>query len=151
VKIEREIDIAAPLEDVYRVVMDPRRLADWVTIHEQLVHAPRGQLSEGDELAQKLKVAGQTFKVSWTVVKAHSPRDVEWQGRGPMGTKARVCYWLEPDGDGTRFHYVNEYELPGGPLGKMGARIFERTAGKEADKSLERLKHAVESPARVGG
>jgi carbon monoxide dehydrogenase subunit G len=143
-KVERSIEIAASPEAVYEVVMDPQRLEDWVTVHEELVHAPGRVLEQGDELAQKLKVAGQGFKVSWTVAKAERPRDVEWEGRGPMGTKARVSYDLEASGEGTSFNYVNEYELPGGPLGKLGAKAFERTAGKEADKTLEKLKGLLE-------
>lgn len=143
-KVERSIEIAAPPEAIYDVVMDPARLADWVTVHQELVDAPSGVLDEGDELAQKLKVAGQSFKVEWTVSKAERPRDVEWEGRGPMGTKARVSYDLEGKGEGTLFNYVNEYELPGGPLGRLGAKAFERTAGKEADRTLEKLKGLVE-------
>jgi carbon monoxide dehydrogenase subunit G len=143
-KIERSIVIAAPPEAVYEVVMDPGRLGDWVTVHKELVHAPDGVLEEGDELAQKLKVAHQTFKVAWTVVKAHRPRDVEWEGHGPMGTKARVSYDLEARDGGTCFNYVNEYELPGGPLGKLGGKAFARTAAKEADRTLVRLKGLLE-------
>lgn len=139
-KVERSIEIPASPEEVYAVVMDANRLGDWVTIHQELVDGPSGELTEGDELTQKLKVAGQGFKVDWQVVKAERPRDVEWAGRGPMGTNARVSYDLEDRGGKTCFNYVNEYELPGGPLGKLGAKAFERTAGKEADKSLERLK-----------
>ena len=143
-KVERSIEIAAAPEDIYEVVMDPARLSDWVTVHQELLHAPSGRLEEGDELAQKLKVAGKAFKVSWTVAKADRPRDVEWEGRGPMGTKARVSYDLEARDGGTCFNYVNEYELPGGPLGKLGAKAFERTAGKEADRTLVRLKGLLE-------
>ncbi len=143
-KVERSIEIAATPQAVYDVVMDPRRLGDWVTVHKELVEAPEGVLDEGDELTQKLKVAGQAFKVHWKVEKAHAPRDVEWDGRGPMGTKARVSYDLEPRGDGTCFNYINEYELPGGPLGKLGAKAFERTAAKEADKTLDKLKGLLE-------
>ena len=143
-KVERSIEIAAPPEAVYEVVMDPHRLTDWVTVHDELVHAPDRVLVEGDELAQKLKVAGQRFKVSWTVAKAERGRDVEWEGRGPMGTKARVSYDLEPRNAGTCFNYINEYELPGGPLGRLSAKAFARTAGKEADRTLERLKGLLE-------
>lgn len=139
-KILRSIEIPAPAKDVYAVVMDPQRLADWVTIHEELVEAPAGELHKGDKLAQRLKVAGQGFKVSWTVVKAEPPTAVEWQGRGPIGTAARVSYRLEERDDTTCFDYVNEYEFPGGLLGRLGAKAFERRAGKEADKTLERLK-----------
>lgn len=143
-KVERSIVIAAPPASVYEVVMDPQRLGDWVTVHQELVEAPEGELSEGDCLVQRLKVGGQGFKVTWDVVKAEPARDVEWEGRGPMGTKARVSYDLEPRDGGTCFNYINEYELPGGPLGKLGAKAFERTAGKEADKTLERLKGLLE-------
>ena len=143
-KVERTIEIAAPPEAVYEAIMDPARLGDWVTIHDSLVHAPNGQLEEGDELEQKLKVAGQGFKVTWKVVTAHRPRDIEWEGRGPLGTKARVSYDLEPRGDGTCFNDLNEYELPGGPLGKVGAKAFEKTAAKEADRTLVKLKGLLE-------
>jgi carbon monoxide dehydrogenase subunit G len=144
VKIERSIEIAAPPEAVYDVVMDPSRLGEWVTVHQELLQAPNGVLDKGDELSQKLKVAGQAFKVSWKVSTAHRPRDIEWEGRGPLGTKARVSYDLEARGDGTCFTYVNEYDLPGGPLGKLGGKAFERTASKEADRTLVKLKGLLE-------
>ena len=143
-KIERSIVIAAPPDAVYDLVMDPSRLGDWVTVHEELLHAPNGVLDKGDELSQKLKVAGQAFKVNWTVATAHRPPDLAWEGRAPRGTKARVSSDLEPRGDGTCFNYVNEYDLPGGPLGKLGGKAFESTAAKEADRTLVRLKGLLE-------
>ncbi len=142
-KVERSIVIGATPDAVYDVAMDPYRLEDWVTVHAGLHDAPK-KLREGSELSQSLKVAGQKFKVDWRVVKADAPRSIEWEGRGPMGTKARVSYDLEGRGEGTLFNYVNEYELPGGPLGRLGAKAFERTAGKEADRTLEKLKGLVE-------
>lgn len=142
-KVERSIEIAAPQEAVYEVVMDPYRLEDWVTVHAGLHDAPK-TLREGSELGQSIKVAGQKFKVEWTVVTADAPQLVEWEGHGPMGTKARVAYELEQRDGGTCFHYMNEYDFPGGPLGKLGAKAFERTARKEADRTLERLKGLLE-------
>ena len=142
-KVERSIEIAAPPAEVYEVVMDPHRLEDWVTVHAGLHDAP-DRLKKGSELSQSIKVAGQKFKVDWQVVTADEPSRVEWEGRGPMGTNARVAYDLEDAGGATRFNYVNEYDFPGGPLGRLGAKAFERTAGKEADKTLEKLKGLLE-------
>jgi carbon monoxide dehydrogenase subunit G len=142
-KVERSIEIAAPPAEVYEVVMDPHRLEDWVTVHAGLHHAP-DRLAKGSELSQSIKVAGQKFKVDWLVVKADAPSAVEWEGHGPMGTKARVAYDLDGSGGTTRFSYVNEYDFPGGPLGKLGAKAFERTARKEAERTLEKLKGLLE-------
>ena len=71
-RVERSIDIAAPPERVYDTVMDPARLADWVTIHDRLVDAPNGALEQGSRLTQSLKLAGRRFTVRWTVVD-HGP------------------------------------------------------------------------------
>lgn len=144
-RVERETEIAASPEAVYAVVMDARRLEDWVSIHEALEDAPDGQLKHGSKLTQCLKLAGRKFRVHWTVVEDDCPRRVVWAGEGPVRSRASVTYELEPNGDGgTRFVYANEYELPGGPLGKLGGRAVSRVTSRELDRSLERLKALLE-------
>ncbi len=145
-RLEREIEIAAPRERVYEVLLDPECLGEWVTIQEELEEAPAGRdLKPGDTLRQRMKVAGRRFKLSWTVVEADRPARVVWEGRGPMGSKAKAVYELSENGDGTtRFSYLNQYDLPGGPAGKLAGRAILRASGGEADKSLERLKALVE-------
>ena len=53
-KVRRSIRIDATPEEVYRVVMDPRRLKEWVSIHERLTASPGGQLDAGSKLTQRL-------------------------------------------------------------------------------------------------
>jgi carbon monoxide dehydrogenase subunit G len=144
-KVERRIDIAAPPDRIYDVLMDPRRLEDWVTIHAGLKDAPDGDLREGSELTQWLKLAGRRIHVDWKVVEAERPSRVVWEGHGPVHSRARVIYDLTREGEGTSFCYLNEYKLPGGPLGRLGGRALERISGREADRSLERLKQLSES------
>lgn len=144
-KVEREIDIAAPPERVYELVMDPSRLEDWVTIHHELKAAPAGELARGSELSQCLKLAGRKFTVRWRVAEDDCPRRVVWEGRGPVGSKARVVYELSPDGNGgTHFTYSNEYILPGGPLGRLGGHAVAPASRRESERSLERLKRLLE-------
>lgn len=148
-RLEREIDIAAPRERVYEVLLDPDCLGEWVTIQEELEEAPEGRdLETGDRLRQRMKVAGQRFKLSWTVVEADPPARVVWEGEGPMRSKAKAVYELSENGDGgTRFSYMNQYDLPGGPAGRLAGRAIVKASGGEADKSLERLKALVEAKA----
>jgi carbon monoxide dehydrogenase subunit G len=141
--VERTIQIAAPPEAIYDVVMDPKRLGDWVTIHHGLEKAPAGKLRKGSRLTQSLKLAGRRFRVNWTVVE-NDPGRVVWEGRGPVASRARVEYGFSPNGKGTRFSYSNEYELPGGPLGKIAGRAVAKVTEKELEGSLRRLKSLLE-------
>jgi carbon monoxide dehydrogenase subunit G len=145
-KVERDITIKAPPEEVWRVLMDPRRLKEWVSIHQKLKRAPDGQLEEGDELVQSLRLAHKNFDVKWHVKQADKPHKAVWEGRGPIRSKASVIYELEPHDDGTtRFHYENEFKSPGGPLGGfIAGHAFQRTSEREADKTLNSLRGLLE-------
>lgn len=143
-KVERTIDIAAAPETIYQVVMDAGRLEDWVTIHQELLDAPDTQLRKGSKLSQSLKLAGQRFKVHWTVVENDRPSRVVWEGRGPVRSKAKVIYEFEETDGGTHFSYTNEFALPGGPLGRMAGPVVRRVTTGELDDSLKNLKKLVE-------
>jgi uncharacterized protein YndB with AHSA1/START domain len=151
-KLEREIEIDAPPEAVYAVLTDPRCLGEWVTIQEELEEAPRGDLKEGDTLRQRMKVAGQRFRLHWKVIEADRPSRVVWEGKGPLGSKAKAVYELNGNGEGrTRFSYMNQYKLPGGIAGRIAGRAIVKASGQEADRTLERLKQLVESRAAAAG
>jgi carbon monoxide dehydrogenase subunit G len=143
-RVERTVDIAASPQEVYDVVMDPARLEEWVTIHSHLEDAPNGRLKKGSKMTQVLKLAGTKFHVRWTVVENDPYVRVVWEGRGPVASHARVVYELEGNGAGTRFSYLNEYDLPGGALGRFAGRAVSRVTQKELDGSLQRLKSLVE-------
>ena len=144
-KLERTIDIDASPEVVYDVLTDPNCLGEWVTIQEELVEAPDPPLEKGDCVVQRMKVVGRRFEVAWDVEVADRPSKVRWSGKGPMGSAARATYELESNGNGgTRFSYTNEYDLPGGPIGKLAGRALTSTSGREADATLKRLKDFVE-------
>jgi carbon monoxide dehydrogenase subunit G len=144
VKVERSIDLGAPPERVYDLIMDPTRLEEWVSIHHRLDHAPRGPLEEGSEVTQWLKLGGQKFKVRWTVVENDPCKRVVWEGKGPITSHARVVYGFEPSKAGTKFSYTNEYDLPGGALGRIAGRTVKRVTGKAVDSSLQSLRSLVE-------
>lgn len=145
-RVQRTVEIDAEPEQVYRLIMDPRSLERWVTIHVKLEDAPAGQLRQGSELTQRLALAGRGFTVRWEVVENDPVRRVVWEGRGPMRSHAGVTYELAPtDAGGTSFTYTNEFALPGGPLGRMAGPVVARVTGGELDRSLERLRELVEN------
>jgi len=151
-KLEREIHIDASPEDVYDTLTDPHCLGEWVTVQDELEEAPSGPVEEGDTLVQRMKVAGQKFRIKWHVDEADRPSRVVWTGKGPMGTEARATYEIKTNGgSGVTFSYINEYDLPGGPVGKLAGRAIVGASGGEADRSLERLKKLIEDNASSNG
>lgn len=142
--VRSAIEIAAPPERVWEVLMDPRRLADWVTIHRRLDDAP-ARLRRGSTFAQTLSLRGAPLHVEWEVVELDPPRRAVWLGRGPVHSRARIVYGLTPTAEGTRFDYSNEFTTPGGPLAAVAGRVLVGgLSDREATRSLERLKALVE-------
>jgi uncharacterized protein YndB with AHSA1/START domain len=140
------IDIDAPPEKVWDIVMDPKRLGEWVSIHRKLGNAPDGRLERGSHLQQTLCLRGVNFKVDWEVAQLQDGKCTEWEGKGPARSKARTKYVLSDNGDGgTRFDYENEFKAPMGPLGAVASKaIVGGLPEREAHKSLEALKKLVE-------
>ena len=145
--VKASIDIDAPRERVYDLVLDPARLKEWVTIHRRVNSRDDGAPHEGYEMNQTLCLRGANFKVNWTLTDATRPGHATWEGRGPAHSYARTSYELQAlDGDRTRFQYENEFKAPGGLLGAAASRmIIGGVPEREAKRSLERLKALLEN------
>jgi uncharacterized protein YndB with AHSA1/START domain len=145
-RVQTAIEIDAPPERVWQVVMDPRRLADWVTIHRRLGDVP-ARLRRGSTFEQTLNLRGAHLHVVWTVVDLDEPRRAVWEGQGPAHSRASIVYELHAHGeDRTRFEYTNEFKPPGGALGAVAGRVLVGgLSQREAQRSLQRLKQVVES------
>jgi len=144
-EVRAQIDIAAPPETVYDVMLDPNRLHEWVTIHRRVDRADTGPPRAGFEMDQTLSLRHVNFKVHWTLTEAERPHRATWEGRGPAGSYARTSYRLTPDGEGTHFEYENEFKAPGGILGRAAGRVVMGGVPEhEAQRSLQQLKALLE-------
>ena len=145
--VDATIEIAAPPQAIWDVIMDPRRFPEWVTIHRRLGRVDEGKLREGFSVEQTLCLHHANFKVKWELAECDEPLYAVWEGRGPAGSRARTVDHLTPldGGRATRFDYRNEYSNPGGFLGRIAGRVLvSGAAEREANQSLQRLKALVE-------
>jgi uncharacterized protein YndB with AHSA1/START domain len=148
--VTASIDIAAPRERVFDLVLDPGRLDEWVTIHRRVNEADGGPPREGYEMVQTLCLRGANFKVRWKLTELQDDAHVTWEGRGPAHSYARTSYSLSDlDGSGTHFEYENEFKPPGGILGAAASRVIVGgQPEREAIRSLEALKALLEDSRR---
>jgi uncharacterized protein YndB with AHSA1/START domain len=133
--------IDAPPADVWKFVMDPAALEQWVTIHRKLLHADSGPAKVGYTMDQQIHMRGVSLEVHWKLVECRPCELAVWEGRGPARSHARSEYALRPDGEGTRFDYRNEFRAPLGPLGALVSRaLVGGMPEREAKRTLERLR-----------
>jgi uncharacterized protein YndB with AHSA1/START domain len=144
--VSATIDIDRPPEEVWKTIMDPTCFAQWVSIHRKLCDVDDGPMKPGFKVEQRLALRGAPFTVHWTLTECDPPRHGTWEGKGPAGSYARVTNRLQPNGDGsTHFEYENEFQAPGGAMGRLASRVLVGGMPKrEADKSLKALKTLIE-------
>ena len=145
-EVVTQIEIAAPTAEVWSTIMDPRRLAEWVTIHRSLHASSDGPPRAGDRMDQTLVLRGAPFRVHWELTVCEAPTHAEWRGRGPAHSRAATVYRLTDLGDArTRFDYRLEFHPPLGPLGAVAGRaVVGHLPQREAEASLLRLKSLLE-------
>lgn len=137
--------IAAPPEEVWKTVMDPDRLGEWVTIHRALRRADGGSPRVGYKMEQQIHLRGVSLDVHWRLVQCQPNRLAVWEGRGPARSHAHTEYALRPERGGTHFDYRNEFRPPLGPLGALASRaLVGGMPEREASRTLERLSELLD-------
>jgi uncharacterized protein YndB with AHSA1/START domain len=143
--VRASIEIAAPPEEVWAVVMDPDRLGEWVTIHRGVKRVSDNPLRADSTMEQRLCLRGVSFNVTWKVKEFDPPHLAVMQGRGPARSQAFIRDELVAIDGGTRFDYVNEFRPPMGPLGSAAGRVLvDGLSEREAKASLQKLRALLE-------
>lgn len=139
--VDVTIDLSAPPERVFAMLLDIARTPEWVTICRAVLHLDTGTPRPGWQCKQRYVLRGAPFVVTWTLDALVPERHISWSGRGPAYSKASITQDLEPlPGGGTRLRYRNEFKAPGGLIGVAASRaLVGDTAEHEARESLERL------------
>ena len=139
-EVTTSIDIDAPPEAVWDIVMDAERLEEWVTIHRRL------EDFTDSTMEQVLCIRGVSFHVKWELAASDRPHRACWKGKGPARSKAETEYNLEAVDGGTRFEYRNEFKAPLGPLGAAASKaLVGGVPEREANASLQKLKDLIEN------
>lgn len=142
--VDVSVEIEAEPESVWAVLADVGRVEEWLTVHDDFEDPP-SRLREGAELQQKVSSGDISADVEWLVEEVDEPVFMAWKGKATGGAKLRTTYRLIPIDTGTRVECATEFDIPGGPLGAVAAKIAAPRGREEAEASLERLRRLVEA------
>lgn len=139
--VDVSVDLSAPPERVFALLLDMPRTPEWVTICRAVLEVDEGEPEPGWTCKQRYVLRGAPFVVTWTLTSLANPTHIEWTGRGPARSTAFITQDLTAlPGGGTRLRYRNEFKAPGGLLGAAASRALVGDAPEdEARASLARL------------
>ena len=138
--------IPAPPEQVFRALIDPAFVADWMD--------GTGVI----DATGPLDVPGTRYTfVVWgpwrfrsEVTRVETPRLHVVEGRGPLGAWYRLTAELTPNRGGTDFALLTEYTVPFGLIGRwIDRRWIDREPRAIANREVDRLVRLVSDPTIV--
>ena len=151
--VTASIDIDAPPEEVYDLVLDPARLDEWVTIHRRVNARDAGAPREGYEMEQTLHLRGANFKVHWTLTEAEPARSRHLGGPRARALlrahqlRARATATAARPASSTR---TSSSRRAGSSAPRRSRMLIGGVPEREATRSLQRLKALIENGKGTG-
>jgi uncharacterized protein YndB with AHSA1/START domain len=144
IKVENQIEIARPPEEVFEYLTDGENLSEWMRDFESVEKTSEGPIGKGTKYRYRLS---KPDKIStFEYVDFEPGRRAAWEGppvkTGPGGLAPRGRFELEPARDGTVVHAIYEPE-PHGYMKVMGP-VVAYTLRKDSTRDLQRLKEILE-------
>lgn len=145
--IQRHISIACPPSDVFAVLADVERLADFSHMTVS-VNGPGRLLTMGDHFHQVVKVLHVELDTEWEVTEMVADDTIRVEGRSKANGSATMTQHVVADGDGSLVTFEIEYDPPFGILGDIADKaVFEKRHEDDAEQILASLKTLCEGTA----
>jgi len=136
--------IAREPADVFRFVSDPSKDTSWRN-YVIASHTADGAVTVGTRVRQTYSYQGRTQDIELEVTEYAPPERIAFRTHGQV--RARINFTCTPEPGGTRFNMSMTAEISG-PAAMFEARI-QRELDRVIEADLERLKAALEQPART--
>lgn len=138
-RIEHTIEVDVPVEIVWDVWSDVRRLPELSKSTTEVRGAPERLTKVGDTFCQVARAAGKNASVQWVVTSIRAQDHLVIEGSPGFGVHASITERVRalPAG-GTALTLEADYALPFGPLGKVVSKLgLDRLAMRESCEVLD--------------
>ena len=147
IKIEFDVDIERPVEEVFDFLTDTQRLTAWQSLIIDVREDTPGPLAKGSRYTHTAKFLGRRFDTTVEAVEIVPNERADFQTvTGPF--PFRISHTLESTGTGTRLHVLGEGD-PGGFF-KLAEPLVARAAERQFKNDYTTLKELVEAQAQGG-
>lgn len=138
------VHIDAPLPRVWELLADWEGSAAWMVDATTVEVVGSRREGVGTHVRAVTRIAGVPLTDEMVVTAWEPPQTIEvmhvgWPIKGP------AWFSIAPEGDGTRFEWLEELEPPLGPIGEAGGRILRRPIERVLRASALKLKALAEA------
>ena len=143
--IRRQIEISCAPSEVFQVLADVERLAEFSHMTVGISDGPGRPLAVGDHFNQVVKVLHVELDTEWEVTEVVVDETIRVEGRSKANGSATVTQHVAAHGDGSLVSFDIEYEPPFGILGDIADKaVFEKRHEDDAEQILIGLKTLCE-------
>jgi carbon monoxide dehydrogenase subunit G len=146
--IRRQISISCPPAEVFGVLADVERLAEFSHMTLGISNGPGRPLAIGDHFKQVVKVLHVELDTEWEVTELVEDERIRVEGRSKANGSATITQDIAPMSDGSLVTFEIDYDPPFGILGDIADRaVFEKRHEQDAEQILSGLKTLCERVA----
>jgi carbon monoxide dehydrogenase subunit G len=138
IHIERSININAPPERVWAVMMDIERWPDWTESMKSVERLDSGEFGVGSKA--KLKIRRSPSANVWTVTALTPNRSFTWETNSG-GVKGVATHVIEPDGNGSKVTLTVDLS---GPVATLFGWFVGTPSRQNVEMEAEGLKRRAE-------
>lgn len=143
-RIEQTVEIERPPEDVFAVLTDPGRLADWQGTVVEAELEGDGPMRAGARVREVRSFLGKRIESTVEILEHEPPsRFALRSAAGPVSFHVEQS--VEPTASGSRVRVSMEGEARG--VMAVGSRIAVKAAERQLKSDLASLKRLLEHPA----
>ncbi|MDN5893217.1 MAG: SRPBCC family protein [Nocardioides sp.] len=130
-------DIDATQDEVWKVLSNPQRFEEWLTLHTKWKSEPPADLAKGEKISEVLTIMGMPNTIEWTVEEYDAPNSMKITGAGMAGAQVTFVLSVAADGDKSVASVDAEF-ISQMMVGAIGGAI-ERASVKELTESLDKF------------
>jgi uncharacterized protein YndB with AHSA1/START domain len=130
--------IAAPIDDVFRILTDPRRIPEWLPACSR-VTAPKDTLTKGMRFSFEFETARGRREVAAEVIEFTPPEIIGWSETTPR-RNTKTFYRLQFSGSTTKIT-LQQVDAPSGLFARLREAWFtRRQTARQFERTLQNLR-----------
>jgi len=145
-KIQRSIEIKAPPEKVWPLLLEPEKILKWFNLLQKFEYTGDKRSGVGTTFYYEEKSSGQLMKLNYVVTEWVENKKLAFSVTSGSLKKDDQVWSIEATPAGSRFTMFEDLEMPMGIIGKIiGALFGGMMIGKNIEKILGNLKKLAEA------